>query len=106
MEEKSTRKIIVLLLVAAICSLSFITVAAAAETADPETVAVLVNDDQDVQTQETAFSVGGLDNNIWTTKYGNLYCDCPAASFTEAGFTWGDLVTVKFLDQELVLPAA
>ena len=54
--------------------------------------------------EKTDFSVGGLDNNLWTTKYGNLYCDRSAASFTEAGFTWGDLVTVKFLDQELVLP--
>ncbi len=52
----------------------------------------------------TAFAVGGLDNNLWTTKYGNLYCDYSASKFVEMGYTWGDLVTVKFLNQELVLP--
>ena len=54
--------------------------------------------------EQTDFSVGGLDNNLWTTKYGNLYCDRSASSFADGGFTWGDLVTVKFLNQELVLP--
>lgn len=50
-------------------------------------------------------TIGGLDNNLWTTKYGNLYCDCTAENFFNVlGFNWGDLVTVKFLDQELVLP--
>ena len=50
-------------------------------------------------------TIGGLDNNIWMTKYGNVYTDCEAKNFTEdLGLTWGDLVTVKFLDQELVLP--
>ncbi|MBE5956064.1 MAG: LPXTG cell wall anchor domain-containing protein [Lachnospiraceae bacterium] len=49
--------------------------------------------------------IGGLDNNIWFTKYGNVYTDCTADNFVnELGLTWGDLVTVKFLDQELVLP--
>ena len=50
-------------------------------------------------------TIGGLDNNLWMTKYGNVYTDCEAKNFTkELGLTWGDLVTVKFLDQELVLP--
>lgn len=49
-------------------------------------------------------TVGGLENNVWTTKYGNIYCDCKAEKFMEMGFTWGDMVKVKFLDQELVLP--
>ena len=53
---------------------------------------------------ETKITVGGLDNNLWTTKYGNLYCDCKATTFVDMGYTWGDLVTVKFLNQELVLP--
>lgn len=49
--------------------------------------------------------IGGLDMNIWMTKYGNVYTDCKAADFFDKmGYTWGDLVTVKFLDQELVLP--
>ena len=48
--------------------------------------------------------VGGLENNLWTTKYGNLYCDCKAEDFVAMGYTWGDLVKVKFLDQELILP--
>ena len=49
--------------------------------------------------------IGGLDNNIWMTKYGNVYTNCEAKNFVDAlGLTWGDLVTVKFLDQELVLP--
>ncbi len=50
-------------------------------------------------------TIGGLDNNLWTTKYGNIYCDCTAENFFDVlGFNWGDLVTVKFLNQELVLP--
>ena len=53
---------------------------------------------------ESKITIGGLDNNLWTTKYGNLYCDCKASAFAEMGYTWGDLVTVKFLNQELVLP--
>ncbi|MBE6951476.1 MAG: hypothetical protein E7451_09105 [Ruminococcaceae bacterium] len=50
-------------------------------------------------------TIGGLDNNLWMTKYGNVYTDCAAENFTEdLGLNWADLVTVKFLDQELVLP--
>lgn len=49
-------------------------------------------------------TIGGLDNNVWTTKYGNLYCDLKAEDFFEMGFGLGDLVKVKFLNQELVLP--
>ncbi|MBQ3533406.1 MAG: 5'-nucleotidase C-terminal domain-containing protein [Oscillospiraceae bacterium] len=49
--------------------------------------------------------IGGLDNNLWMTKYGNVYTNCKAENFTDdLDLTWGDLVTVKFLDQELVLP--
>ena len=54
--------------------------------------------------EQPIFSIGGLDNNVWVTKYGNLYCDCSADAFTAAVFTWGDIVTVKILDHELVLP--
>ena len=50
-------------------------------------------------------TIGGLENNLWMTKYGNVYTDCAAENFTEdLGLGWADLVTVKFLDQELVLP--
>ncbi len=49
-------------------------------------------------------TIGGLDNNLWTTKYGNLYCDLKAEKFFEMGFGLGDLVKVKFLNQELTLP--
>ena len=50
-------------------------------------------------------TIGGLTPNIWTTKYGNIYTDCTAEHFTEdLGLSYGDLVTVKFLDQELILP--
>ncbi len=50
-------------------------------------------------------TIGGLDNNLWMTKYGNVYTDCAAENFTgDLGLAWADLVTVKFLGQELVLP--
>ena len=50
-------------------------------------------------------TIGGLDNNLWFTKYGNVYTDCPVSNFLgDMGFSLGDLVTVRFLDQELVLP--
>lgn len=51
-------------------------------------------------------TIDGLDADIWMTKYGNVYTDGKATDFLgeKWGFAWGDLVTVKFLDQELVLP--
>ncbi len=50
-------------------------------------------------------TIGGLENNLWMTKYGNVYTDCAAENFTgDLGLEWADLVTVKFLGQELVLP--
>ena len=49
--------------------------------------------------------IGGLENNVWMTKYGNVYTNCQAKNLVkDLGIEWGDLVTVKFLDQELVLP--
>ncbi len=49
--------------------------------------------------------VGGLDNDIWFSKYGNVYTSCSAEAFMgELGFEWGDTVTVRFLGKELVLP--
>ncbi len=53
----------------------------------------------------TKITIGGLDADIWMTKYGNVYTDCKATVFFERmGYTWGDIVTVKFLDKELELP--
>lgn len=50
-------------------------------------------------------TVGGLDQNIWTTKYGNLYCDCKASNFFDVlGFTWGDIVTVTLNGKSQDLP--
>ncbi len=50
-------------------------------------------------------TIGGLENNLWMTKYGNVYTDCAAGNFVDdLGLEWADLVTVKFLDQELDLP--
>ena len=50
-------------------------------------------------------TVGGLDNNVWTTKYGNLYCDCKAETFiNDLGFNWADIVTVTINGQTLDLP--
>lgn len=49
-------------------------------------------------------TIGGLDNDTWMTKYGNVNTDCTAEKFSEMGFEWGDLVKVSFLDKELVLP--
>ena len=56
-------------------------------------------------TWDGVITIGGLTPNLWTTKYGNVYTDCAAENFTEdLGLSYGDLATVKFLDQELVLP--
>ena len=50
-------------------------------------------------------TIGGLDADLWMTKYGNVYTDCKAVDFFDKlGFTWGDIVTVKFLDKTLELP--
>ena len=49
--------------------------------------------------------IGGLEPNLWTTKYGNVYTNCAAENFFgDLGLAYGDLATVKFLDQELILP--
>ncbi len=56
-------------------------------------------------TWDGVITIGGLEPNLWTTKYGNVYTDCSAEHFTkDLGLSYGDLVTVKFLDKELVLP--
>ena len=58
-----------------------------------------------IEKWDGVITIGGLEPNLWTTKYGNVYTDCSAEHFTEdLGLAWGDLATVKFLDKELVLP--
>ena len=37
-------------------------------------------------------------------KYGNIYTDINGADLFAAGFTWGDMVTVKFLEQTIEMP--
>lgn len=55
--------------------------------------------------EDLSFEVSNLEPNIFTTKYGNLYCTAKATTFIdELGYDWGDMVTVRFLDKELVLP--
>ncbi len=49
-------------------------------------------------------TIGGLDSDIWFTKYGNVYLDIQVASFFDLGYSEGDEVKVSFLDKELVLP--
>lgn len=57
------------------------------------------------KTDDGKITIGGLDANVWMTKYGNVYTDCKAKDFMgKLGFSWGDLVTVKFLDKTLTLP--
>ncbi len=49
--------------------------------------------------------IGGLDNNIWFSKYGNVYLNCKAEDFIDnLGFQVGDIVKVSLLNQELELP--
>lgn len=47
--------------------------------------------------------IGGLDADVWMTKYGNVYMNCEVADFLK-DYKLADIVTVKFLDQELELP--
>ena len=43
-------------------------------------------------------------DNADIEKYGNIFTDMDAAEFFDMGFTWGDVVIVKFLDKSLDLP--
>ncbi len=48
-------------------------------------------------------TIGGLDANVWFTKYGNVYTDLQVSDFFDMGFSEGDKVKVSFLDKELEL---
>ncbi len=52
---------------------------------------------------EDSIIIGGLDSNVWFTKYGNVYTNCKVADFLQK-YAIGDIVNVKFLNQELELP--
>jgi hypothetical protein len=72
------------------------------EYAEPDgRMTVILPPDED----DGKITIGGLDANIWMTKYGNVYTDCKAEKFMgDMGFNWGDLVTVEFLGKTLTLP--
>ncbi len=49
--------------------------------------------------------IGGLENNVWMTKYGNVITNCTAERFfDEFGFEYGDIVKVTFNGKSLELP--
>ncbi|MBQ2753598.1 MAG: tyrosine-protein phosphatase [Firmicutes bacterium] len=54
--------------------------------------------------EKTTVTIGGIENNVWMTKYGNVYCDCEADDFVAEGFGWGDMVNVSFLGQTITVP--
>ncbi len=65
----------------------------------------IIKAEEEVSDEPALITVGGLDNNLWTTKYGNLYCDCSAENFINVlGFNWADIVTVNINGQALDLP--
>ena len=59
-------------------------------------VDVLGNHDEEITFPSTS--------NEDIEKYGNIFTNITATDFAALGFTWGDIVTVKFLDKELDLP--
>lgn len=61
---------------------------------------VITEEDED----DGVVTIGGLDANVWFTKYGNVYTDLKTADFFDMGFSEGDLVNVSFLDKSLSLP--
>ena len=65
----------------------------------------IIKAEEEASDEPAPITVGGLDNNLWTTKYGNLFCDCQAETFiNELGFNWADIVTVNINGQALELP--
>ncbi len=56
------------------------------------------------ESKDKPITIGGLDSDIWFTKYGNVYLDIKVADFFAMGYAEGDLVQVKFLNNDLILP--
>ncbi|MBQ8412361.1 MAG: 5'-nucleotidase C-terminal domain-containing protein [Lachnospiraceae bacterium] len=55
--------------------------------------------------KEGKIVIGGLDNDTWISKHGNVYLSCTVADFLgEMGYEMGDMVTVRFLDEEITVP--
>lgn len=49
--------------------------------------------------------IGGLDNDTWISKYGNVFLSIKAEDFiNKLGFDFGDIVKVSFLDEEITAP--
>ena len=53
---------------------------------------------------DNRITIGGLDANVWFTKYGNVYMDIKVADFFNLGYEEGDTVKVSFLNRTLTLP--
>ncbi len=72
---------------------------------EPQNRITIILPEAEENEEPAPITVGGLDNNVWTTQYGNLYCDCEAETFIgDMGLNWGDIVTVTINGQMLDLP--
>ena len=71
------------------------------EYKDPQgRIHVITAEDED----DGIIKIGGLDSDIWFTKYGNVYLDIKVKDFFALGYEEGDIVSVSFLDKTLNLP--
>ena len=71
------------------------------EYKDPQgRIHVITAEDED----DGIITIGGLDSDIWFTKYGNVYLDIKVKDFFALGYEEGDIVSVSFLDKTLNLP--
>ena len=71
------------------------------EYKDPQgRIHVITAEDED----DGIITIGGLDSDIWFTKYGNVYLDIKVKDFFALGYEEVDIVSVSFLDKTLNLP--
>lgn len=71
------------------------------EYKDPQgRIHVITAEDED----DGIITIGGLDSDIWFTKYGNVYLDIKVKDFFALGYEEGDIVSVSFLNKTLNLP--
>ena len=54
--------------------------------------------------EDNKITIGGLDQNVWFTKYGDVYLDIKVSDFFNLGYEEGDIVKVSFLNKTLELP--
>ena len=111
---RKTSKVLFALIIILVFSLSLIWLTSTANNKEKSEVAptpvessALSTESPETQTPlaRAEVSIGGLDNDIWFTKYGNVNTDCKSEVFLgEMGYAMGDMVLVRFLDQALVLP--